>query len=503
MSTDRSLQAGAPLARFGLFAGPITAIALYALLDSSGLSDAGRGTAAVGVWMATWWMTEALPIPATALIPLFAFPWLGIAPMKDAASPYGDPVIFLFLGGFLLGIGMQRQGLHRRIALRMIRAIGTSPSRLVAGFMAASGFISMWVSNTATVVMMLPIGLSLVDLIRREVGEDDEDARRLGMAILLGIAYASSIGGIATLIGTPPNGLLEAFVRKTYGEQVSFVAWARIGVPFALVYLAVSWFILARCTFRSRFETIRGVEGVVDREIAALGPLRTGEKIVLAVWVVTAGLWISRPLIVTATGWHLDDASIAIASALSLFILPSRSGEPGARILDWPATRDVPWGVLLLFGGGLSLASAIQSNGLAEHIGRSIEGLVAMGAFVPFLAVATIVVFLTELTSNTATTAALLPVLGVVSQSLEIHPYLLLFPATFAASCAFMLPVGTPANALVFGTGRVGLRDMVRAGLWLNVSGIALIVVCFWWLGSFLTGVDLSAFPDWARGRGG
>ncbi|HWG94992.1 MAG TPA: DASS family sodium-coupled anion symporter [Mycobacteriales bacterium] len=495
----------------GRIAGPVLALLVYALLSlNDDLGTAGRTTAAVGVLLAVWWMTEAIPLPATALLPIVLFPLLGVLPVDEATAPYADPNIFLFMGGFMLALAMQRWDLHKRIALLVVRAVGTKPDRLVAGFMLATAFVSMWVSNTATTVMMLPIGLSVLLLVLQRTGAvpddaagaattmvKDRDTRNFAVALMLGIAYAASIGSLATLIGTPPNLILAGFVEQQYDIDLGFGQWMALGLPLASVFLVLAWLVLTKLVFRSGLREIPGGKELIDSEIKALGPMSRGEWTVLAVFVTTALLWVFRqPL----AGWdaltgvlpfmaQLNDTSIAIAAALALFLIPvdARRGVP---TLDWRTAQQLPWGVLLLFGGGLSLAAAVQASELDVFIGSQVSGLGVLPVVLLIAGVAGVVLLLTEVTSNTATAAAFLPVLGGVAVGLEVAPLLLLVPAALAATCAFMLPVATPPNAIVFGSGHVTIGSMLRAGAVLNVVGIVLITAAVYLLGGVALGIE-------------
>ena len=485
----------------GLVLGPVLAVGVYVLLPglpegvasasdstAAGLSAAGRAAAAVGVLMAVWWLTEAIPISATALLPLPLFPLLGVSSMRASAAPYANELIFLFFGGFCLGLAMQRWGLHKRIALRTLQLVGDSPGRLVAGFMLATALLSAWVSNTATVLLMLPIATSVLSL---ALDEDAAHGRpqplvtgamgnNFGLCLLLGIAYAGSIGGVATLVGTPPNLILAAFVRDRLGLDISMARWMLVAVPLVVVFLPIVWWLLTRVLFPIRLKRIPGVGEHVDAELAAMGPLSRGERIVLVVFVTTALLWIFRPLIERAGEQlglavltRLSDPAIAMLAALALFIIPVRTKDR-VFTLDWPTVERVPWGVLLLFGGGLSLAGAITATGVDAFIGHALGGLGALPWWLTVLGVALVVIFLTEVTSNTAVTTALLPVLAAAAAPMGVEPLAILVPAAIAASFAFMLPVATPPNAIIFSTGRVRIPQMARAGLLLNLIGAVL-----------------------------
>ena len=496
-TTEMNQTPQGPRRRVGLVLGPLLAIGVYFLIPASspeavaqGLAPPGRAVAAVGALMATFWVTEALPIPVTALLPILLFPLLtgGAISPRIAAAPYAHELIFLFMGGFILALAMQRWNLHRRIALTTILLVGTKPARLVAGFMVASAFLSMWVSNTATVVMMLPIATSVIDLVRRELRQSDDTFQvredepfNFAICLLLGTAYASSIGGVGTLIGTPPNALLAAFVEEQYGVEISFVGWMGVGLPLVAVFLPITWLVLTRLTYPIRLPGIPGGRELIRRELDSQGPMSTPERRVLIIFVLTAAAWITRPLLakIALGQWRplagLSDAGIAIGAAVVLFALPSGTGR-GVFLMSWKQAAKLPWGVLILFGGGLSLATALKQTGVAAMIGEAVSGYNDLPIAVLMLVVTATIVFLTELTSNTATTATFLPILGAVAVGLGVSPLLLVVPMAIAASCAFMMPVATPPNAIVFSSGEVSIPQMCRAGLWLNLIGIALVM---------------------------
>lgn len=473
--------------RVGLALGGVLFLLMLILPAPAGLDASAWRVAATGVLMATWWVTEAIPIPATALLPLALFPLLGVTDIRGAAAPFANPIIYLFLGGFLIARAMEATGLPRRIALSSIQLLGARPRSIIAGVMVSCAFLSMWVSNTATALMMLPIGLSLVALMPEGEGEE---RRRFGTALMLGIAYGCSIGGMGTLIGTPPNAFLAGFMLESYGVTIGFAEWMLLGVPLVLVGLPLCFVVLTRVAFPIRTRELPGGRDLVDREARALGSLSSAEKRVAAVFVVTALAWMTRPLLVEHVAWlgGLSDAGIAMSAALALFILPA--GEPnGRRLLDWRLARDTPWGILILFGGGLSLAAAIETTGLSAWLGSGVGGLTGWPLPLLMLAIVIAVIVLTELTSNTATAATFLPVLGGVAMGLGRDPLLLAVPAALAASGAFMLPVATPPNAIVYGSGAVGIEDMVRAGIWLNALFAVLITVASYVLLPLVFGV--------------
>jgi sodium-dependent dicarboxylate transporter 2/3/5 len=467
------------------------------------MSQAAWRVADVAALMAIWWVTEAIPVPVTALVPFVAFPLLGVAPIGDAAAPYANPLIFLFLGGFMIALALERWNLHKRIALNILWRFGARPSALVAGFLVTSAGLSMWVSNTATAVMMLPIGLSVIGLLHRDgvAALPPKEDRNFAVALLLGIAYGASIGGLGTLIGTPPNALLAAYMTETYGISVGFGQWMLVGVPLVVVMLPLAWLVLTRLAFPVGRGTIAGADQVIADELSALGRMSRQEKRVAAVFGATAALWVLRPLISdVAPELALSDPIIAILGAFALFLTPSdlRKGE---FLLNWDWAKRLPWGVLILFGGGLSLASAIGESGLAQWISQVMTG----GAGWPLLAivvlVAAVVVFLTELTSNTATAAVFLPLVASFAVLISVNPFLLLVPVALAASCAFMMPVATPPNAIVFGSGHLTIPQMARAGLALNLVAILLIVLLSYTLVLVVFNADVGVLPEWAVPR--
>ena len=465
--------------RLGLAIGPAGFVALLLLPAPEGMSIAAWRVAAVAFLMAIWWMTEAIPVAATALLPVVLFPPLGAAALGAATAPFANPLIFLFLGGFVIALAMERWELHRRIALAVIARVGTRPGSLLGGFMLATAGLSMWVSNTATTVMMLPIGLSVIALVQRSGPSRDGAAEGtrdpFATSLLLGIAYAASIGGIATLIGTPPNALLAAFMLESYGVRIGFAQWMLVGLPLSAALLAVAWLLFTRVLFRSGSADLPGAAMAVSEARAALGSISPPERRVACVFAATALGWVIQPLVSSALPWlQLSDTAVALLGALALFLVPAGTGG-SERLMDWATAQRLPWEVLILFGGGLSLAAAVNDTGLAAWIGQALEGLSALPTLLLVAGIATVVVFLTEMTSNTATAATFLPLVGALAVTAELAPLMLAAPAALAASCAFMLPVATPPNAIVYGSGMVSIPQMVRAGLWLNVAAIAAI----------------------------
>ncbi len=484
MTTEKSTNS-LPIARFGCVIGIGLALVVFFLPAGwlSGMNPTAQATAAVATLMAVWWMTEAVPMPVTSLLPLIMFPLLGVMPFDDAAAPFANKYVFLFMGGFMLARAVERWQLHRRIALLTVLAAGTQPTRLIGGFMVATAVLSMWISNTASTVMMLPIGLSLITLLGDKLkGEDQADSSNFATCMMLGIAYAASIGGIATLVGTPTNVFLAGFAHDN-NIEIGFGRWMVFAAPLSVVTLFLTWLILTRFVFPIRIRHIPGGRQLIRQELEKLGSMSRGEWIVLTVFSSTALAWVLRGSLVK---WPLlienfplltkvNDGQIALTAAILLFLIPV-DGPKGIRALDWDTAKTIPWGVLLLFGGGFSLAKAVTSSGLADWIGGNVALLKDAPPLAIIIGVTVMIVFLTELTSNTPTIAAFLPILYSVAKGIGIDPMLLLVPATVAASCAFMLPVATPPNAIVFGSGHISIQSMVKAGVWLNLLTIILIV---------------------------
>ncbi len=481
------------MARGGLGLGILAALWLGLGTDLDPGHPAVTRMAAVAVLMALWWVTEALPLAATALVPLVALPLLGIAPAKVVAGSYINSTIFLFIGGFLIAQAMERWHLHRRIALAVVGIFGGRPGALVLGFMMATALLSMWISNTATTVMMVPIAVAILDGLALDEGE--ASARAFAVALLLGIAYAASIGGVATLVGTPPNLALARIYQISFpgSPAIAFGQWMLLGVPVALVMLLAAWLLLTRGLY-PQLNGLRLSLDALHRERLALGPVTWAQWSVALVFGLTALLWIFRKDLdlgfARIPGWSgwlpwargIDDGTVAIGMALSLFLLPAREGRGGTRLLEADAFGRLPWGVVVLFGGGFALAKGFADSGLSAWLGGHFLGAGHLGRMTLVATVTSGVTGLTELTSNTATTQLILPVLAAAARGVGLTPLQLMVPATLAASFAFMLPVATPPNAVVFGTGRVRIGDMVRAGIWLNLAGILTILAAARWL---------------------
>jgi sodium-dependent dicarboxylate transporter 2/3/5 len=468
-------EAPAGWQRAGFWLGPVAAIALLLVPTDETLA---LRAAAVATLMAIWWITEAVPLAATALVPIVLFPLLGVLRATDTAAQYANPIVFLFLGGFILALAMQRWGLHRRIALGIVARVGTQPKQLVFGFMLATAFISMWISNTATAAMMIPIGIALCDLLRPK---DADAAFPFGTALMLGIAYAATIGGVATLIGTPPNAVFAAAAAEQLGRPVGFAEWLAVGLPVAGLLLPITWLVLIRLFPPGDLGS--GATDLIAHERASLGPIQRGEKITAIVFALMALAWIFREpkpfgtftLPGLATLWPaIDDSTIAIGGALALFLLPANRET---RVLTWDDTKNLPWGVLLLFGGGLALARAFETSGLSGLVGQSVQGLGAAPPVVIVLIAVALFIALSELASNTAVAAMAMPILAATAIGLGLEPVPFMAVGALASSCAFMMPVGTPPNAIAFATGHIRVADMARAGLILNIVSALIIVV--------------------------
>jgi sodium-dependent dicarboxylate transporter 2/3/5 len=494
-----------------------------------GLSETGRRLLATSSLMAFWWITEAIPIPATALLPLCLYPVLGILPMAEVTRNYGDENVFLFLGGFFIAMAMQKWGLHRRLALHIVRLIGVSPRRLVLGFMCATGFLSMWISNTATTMMMYPIALAVVLQLTSKQSITSDESERSGdpdlagqpptsdqrpatshqqratsnfrTCMMLAIAYAASIGGMGTLIGTPPNIIFAGNAHKLFPEAppVDFLHWLTFGLPLIILFLPIAWLLLTRLLFPITANLFSGGRDLIDAEIQKLGRMSAGERGVLAIFLLTALAWIFRLNLelgfITIPGWasrlgiaeKVSDATVAMIAGTLLFLLPA--GFPrlsfkgmqwkggGEFLLDWATAVKIPWGILLLFGGGIAMSAGFKSTGLSTWLGERLATLSDWPPLVMISTVCLVVTFLTEVTSNTATATIFMPIMAATAQALHLHPFLLMIPAAISASCAFMLPVATPPNAIVFGSGHVTVPQMARAGIWLNLIGVVLVTM--------------------------
>ncbi len=457
--------------KLGLFLGPFLFVIVYLLEPFNGLNPAANAVLASTLWVATWWLTEALPISATALLPIVLLPLSQGAEIKQTTAAYGDKMLFLFVGGFIIAIAMQKWNLHKRIALAIISKIGTNANSILLGFIMATGLLSMWISNTATTLMMITIGGALIKQMK---DIDESKGSQFFKPLLLGIAFSASIGGVATLVGTPTNPIFVAIATNLYNEEFSFISWMAFAFPFSLLMLFISWLVLGRVVFKTNLEKLPIGAGVIQKEIAKLGKMSYEEKAVGIVFMITAMLWITRSFVLNQLIPGINDTVIAIAAALTMFIVPTKKDKRQA-LLTWKEAESLPWGVIILFGGGLSLAAAFQSSGLAEWLGNQLVSVAGLPLLVIIIIIALSVNFLTEVASNVATASIMLPVLASLASAINIHPYLLMIPATMAASCAFMLPIATAPNAIAFSAGELEMKDMVRSGVWLNIISSLLI----------------------------
>ena len=464
--------------------------------------------AAVALWMAVWWITEVIPLGMTALLPLVLFPITGIMSGKAVAPVYVNDIIFLFIGGFMVALAMQRWNLHKRIALMILTRMGSSPGRIVLGFMLATWFLSMWISNTATTMMMVPIALAVI--LKLEKSLEERTASRFSLGLLLGVAYSSSIGGIATLVGTPPN-LAFAKIFTTYfpnAPDISFTQWIVFAFPLSFVFLAMVWGFLTLRFFHKR--PLQIDTALFDDEYQKLGPMTFEERWVLLDFILLAFLWLTRSDLQLGgfriPGWSsllstpqfVDDGTVAICMALILFLIPSKN-SPGSTILDWNTASGLPWNIVLLFGGGFALAAGFKETGLSQWIGSQLQFFSVLNPVFVVAMASTLVTFLTELTSNTATAQVILPVIASLAVAIQVNPLLLMLPVTLSASCAFMLPVATPPNAIIFGTGRIRVTDMATTGILINLLGVILITLTVFTLGWAVFTIDLSSVPAWAQ----
>jgi len=466
----------------GFTFGILIFLSMFFIPSPEGLSSNAWLVASIVVLMAIWWATEAIPVPVTALLPLALFPLLGVTSFKEAALPYANPNIYLFLGGFMLALAIERSGLHKRMALHMIIAAGSSGPKLIGGFMTVAALISMFVMNTSTTLMLLPIGLAVCSVVANTIpGLTDKEKKFFDTSLMLGIAYAATIGGMSTLVGTAPNIVFSAFMQETYGIEISMIQWMTLGVPLAIVMLYSAWLILTKYVFPTSFITSDETKLYLRKMLTDQGPLSMDEKKISIIFGLTALAWMFRTILDNYEMFSgLTDAGIAIISAILLFMIPSSLNK--GELLDWSQSDKLPWGLLILFGGGLSIAAQINSSGLGIWIGEGLSVLSTVPPIFLILAVATLIIFLTEVTSNVATTSTFLPVFGAVAIGIGVLPVSLTVPVCLAASCAFMLPVATPPNAIVYGSGKFTIATMMKAGLALNIIGIFVVTIFAYFL---------------------
>jgi sodium-dependent dicarboxylate transporter 2/3/5 len=466
--------------KLALVLGPLSFFVLTFFDAPSGMPESAYLMLGVTLWVAIWWVTEAVPIAVTALLPLILFPTTGIMKIAETTATYGDKYVFLYLGGFFLAIAIEKWNLHKRIALYIINIIGTNIYKVILGFMVATAFLSMWISNTATSVMMLPMGMSIVSQLKDNPTTVENENSIFGKALMLSIAYSASIGGIATLIGTPPNLVMAGFVQKTYGIEITFWQWLKFGLPISILLLSIAWFYLTRVAFKFKQKEFPGGKKEINRLIKQLGPMQFEEKLVLIVFIATALCWITRSFILQSLIPGIDDTIIAMGAAIVLFILPTKNKKE--NIITWEDSVKIPWGIILLFGGGMALAAGFQTTGLAIWLGSQVDLLIGISLFLLIFIIITAVNFLTEVTSNLATTAMLMPILAPIAVSLDVNPFILIVATTTAASCAFMLPVATPPNAVVFGSGYLKILDMIKSGFWMNIISILILTLMVYYV---------------------
>lgn len=478
----------------GLILGPLLFFATLLFFSPEGMPKEAQAVLASTLWVATWWITEAMPIPVTSLLPIVLFPLSG-GLTTGVTSAYADNTIFLFLGGFVVALALEKWNLHRRIALNILMLVGTSTQRIILGFMVATGFLSMWISNTATAMMMMPIALSIITHVNDSLKQEKKNPdKNFGKAAMLAVAYSASIGGLATLIGTPPNTIFAGVVKELYGIDISFAQWMLFGVPITILLMAVAWFYLVKIAFPLKMKEIPGGKDVIQKQKQELGRMSYEEKIISVVFVGTALAWITRTFILNRF-IPIDDTMIAILAAVILFLLPAKNAKDG-RLLNWLDSKNIDWGVLLLFGGGLAIAKGFKETGLAQWIGEQLTVLQGVHLIIIVGAVATLVLFLTEITSNTATATMMFPIMAALALSLDVHPYALMVAAGVSASCAFMLPVATPPNAVVFGSGLIKITDMAKAGFWINIFCIFIITLFAYYYLPIAWGIEINVYPE-------
>jgi len=477
----------------GLFLGPIAFILTLLFFHPEGLNPKANAVLACTLWIAIWWITEAIPIAVTALLPIILFPLTGGLGLSETTASFGHKYVFLYVGGFIIAITIEKWNLHKRIALNIINFIGTNVVKIILGFMVATAFMSMWISNTATSVMMLPIGMAIVAQLRDNPDTVEDENLIFGKALMLAIAYSASIGGMSTLIGTPPNLVLAGVVEETFGYEITFAQWFKFGFPISMVLLFICWKYLTNFAFTFKQKSFPGGRAEIKKQLSALGQISYEEQLIAAVFAFTALAWITRSYLLKPIIPAIDDTIIGMISAIVIFLLPTKNRK--RRLLNWEEAVKLPWGILLLFGGGMALAAGFKSSGLALWIGSQMTLLEGVAILLLILLLIAAVNFLTEITSNLATTAMLLPILYPMAKTIDVHPFVLMVSATVAASCAFMLPVATPPNAVVFGSGYLRIPDMVKTGIWMNILSILLLTVFVYFALPYLWGFDPSVYP--------
>lgn len=480
--------------KLALFLGPFLFFITLSFFHPEGLSKEANAVLATTLWVAVWWIFEAVPISVTAMLPIILFPLSGGMDLVSTTASFGHKYVFLYIGGFILAIAIEKWNLHKRIALNIVNVIGTSVSKIILGFMVATAFLSMWISNTATAVMMLPIGMAIIAQLKDNPDTIEDENAIFGKALMLSIAYSASIGGVATLIGTPPNLVFAGILEEQFNIEMTFSKWMIYGLPISLILLFICWKYLTSFAFKFEQKDFPGGKAEIKRQLSALGKITYEEKAVLAIFALTAFLWITRSFLLKQFIPAIDDTIIAMVSATVLFILPTKNKKEA--LIDWNSAVKLPWGILLLFGGGLALAEGFKTSGLASWIATQVTHIEGLSLVVLLLILIATVNFLTEITSNLATTAMLLPIIAPVALTLDIHPFTLMVGITVAASCAFMLPVATPPNAIVFGSGYLKIPDMVKVGIWMNIISIIFITLMTYFLLPILWDFDISIFPE-------
>ena len=476
-----------------LVIGPLLFLILQLIGAPKGIPESAFIMLSITLWMAIWWVTEVIPIGVTALLPILLFPLTGILDIADTTASFGHKYIFLYMGGFLLAIAIEKWNLHKRIALHIIKLIGTNISLIILGFMVATAFLSMWISNTATAVMMLPIGMSIVSQLHDNPDTDKNENLLFGKALMLGIAYSASIGGVATLIGTPPNLVFAGFVEETFGIEITFWQWTKFGLPISIVLLAIAWIYLTKFAFNFKQKEFPGGIDDINKLLVEIGPIKKEEKIVLTVFILTAFCWITRSFLLQKFIPNIDDTIIALSAGILLFVIPSTTKkEP---LINWEEAVKLPWGIILLFGGGMALAKGFEQTGLASWLGSQMTSFEGVTLLILLVIIIISVNFITEVTSNLATTAMLLPILAPIAITMHVNPYLLMVATTVSASCAFMLPVATPPNAVVFGSGYLKISDMIKTGIWMNVISIFFLVIMVYFFLPYIWEFNPSEFP--------
>lgn len=469
------------LKKIGLLLGPV----LFLLVYNSPFQLMGPEAdkvLSVALWMVVWWITEAVSISVTALIPLVLFPMLGIMDMKAVSKNYGSPIVFLFFGGFVMALALEKVGLHRRIALNIVKMTGTSPNKMILGLMIATAFLSMWISNTATTVVMLPIGLSMVDMLKEQHQAHTKGYKNFALSTMLAIAYAANVGGISTIIGTPPNSVIVGFMAQEYQMNISFLKWMLLGVPFTCLMIATIYFLLVKLIYPNRLSVEGDSTKEIQEELSKLGPMRRAEKQVAVVFFMAIFLWITRIYIADwLPGITLSDTGISMLAAFVLFAIPLSFGS-GTFVLHWKDTKELPWGILILFGGGLALATGLSQAGIIDSIGNAIAQNDQLSVFLVGVLLITVMLFMTELMSNVALVAIFAPVVAGIALGLDEEILHLLIPVAMASSCAFMLPMATPPNAVVFASGHIKISEMVRAGVVLNTVSIIVLIAFMYWI---------------------